>query len=92
MKTKRVTFNMEEELLDVLDAFAEMNGRTRTFVIHELLKPSLPMLKELLKLSKEVSLMSDADRLLAFQKMQIAENDLQEIADDLPGYVKEITK
>lgn len=92
MKTKRVTFNMEEELLDVLDAFAEMNGRTRTFVFHELLKPSLPMLKELLKLSKEVSLMSDTDRLLALQKLQVAENELQEISDDLPGYVKEITK
>lgn len=91
MSIKRINMNFDTELLEVLDAFAAMNNRTRTYVVHELLMPSLPMLKELLSLSKEVSLMSDSDRLAALHKLHLKEDSLQELVDSLPGQIQEIT-
>lgn len=92
MTTRRVTFNMDSDLLDVLDSFAAMNDRTRTYVIHELLMPSVPMLKELLNLSKDLSAMSDTERLIALQKMKQTEDGLQEIMNQLPEHIEGISK
>ena len=42
----KVNLRFEVETLEVIDAFAQATGRTRTYVIESLLKPSLPALRK----------------------------------------------
>lgn len=89
---KRVNLFMEKDILDVIDAFAAMNQRSRTFVIHELLRPSMPALRELLKISDELNLMTDAVRLNTLTKLINAEEKLVNAARNMPDQLKGITK
>ncbi len=70
---KRINLFMEKDIVDVLDAFAAMNQRSRTFVIHELLRPAMPALIELLAMPEKLIAMSDTDRLTALAKLNQAE-------------------
>ena len=89
---KRVNLFMEKDIVDVLDAFAAMNQRSRTFVIHELLRPSMPALRELLKLSDELKTMSDSDRLTALAKLTNIEEKLTSNARSMPNHLEGIAK
>lgn len=89
---KRVNLFMEKDIVDVLDAFAAMNQRSRTFVIHELLRPSMPALRELLKLSGDLKTMSDADRLIALSKLADMEEKLSTTVLAMPDHIQGVTK
>ena len=92
MSLKRININMDAELLEVLDAFAKMNDRTRTYVIHELLMPSVPTLKQLLKMASDLAKMSDSERLTALGKLAEFEGALTETALKIPNSIEEVTK
>lgn len=92
MSLKRININMDAELLEVLDAFAKMNDRTRTYVIHELLMPSVPTLKQLLNMASDVAKMSDSERLTALRKLAEFEGALTETALKIPNAIEEVTK
>lgn len=89
---KRVNLYMEKDIVDVIDAFADMNQRSRTFVIHELLRPSIPALRELLKISDELNTMTDAVRLNTLTKLIHAEEKLVNAARNMPDQLKGMTK
>ena len=91
-ETHRINLSLNRETLDVIDAFAKMNDRSRTYVIEELLKPSLPALRQLLKLSDDLKTMSDADRLTALAKLTNTEEKLASNARALPGHIEGIAK
>lgn len=89
---KRVNLFMEKDIVDVLDAFAAMNQRSRTYVIHELLRPAMPALRELLTIPDKLTAMSDADRLAALAKLTDTEEKLTNNARNMPKYLEGITK
>lgn len=91
-KTHRINLNLSLETLEVIDAFAAMNDRSRTYVIEELLKPSLPALRQLLKLSDDLKTMSDADRLTALAKLTSTEEKLTNSTRNMPKHLEGITK
>lgn len=89
---KRVNLFMEKDIVDVLDAFAAMNQRSRTFVIHELLRPAIPALRELLKLSDDLKTMTDADRLTALANLTNIEEKLSTTVRAMPNHLEGIIK
>ena len=91
-ETHRINLNLSLETLEVIDAFADMNDRARTYVIEELLKPSLPALRQLLKLSDDLKTMSDADRLIALAKLTSTEEKLANSSRNMPKHLEGITK
>lgn len=91
-KTHRINLNLSLETLEVIDAFAAMNDRSRTYVIEELLKPSLPALRQLLKLSDDLKTMTDADRLTALAKLTSTEEKLTNSTRNMPKHLEGITK
>lgn len=91
-ETHRINLNLSLETLEVIDAFAAMNDRSRTYVIEELLKPSLPALRQLLKLSDDLKTMSDADRLTALAKLTSTEEKLANLSRNMPKHLEGITK
>lgn len=91
-ETHRINLNLSLETLEVIDAFAAMNDRSRTYVIEELLKPSLPALRQLLKLSDDLKTMTDADRLTALAKLTSTEEKLTNSTRNMPKHLEGITK
>ena len=91
-ETHRINLNLSLETLKVIDDFALMNNRSRTYVIEELLKPSLPALRELLKLSDDLKTMTDADRLTALAKLTNIEEKLTSTAHSMPNHLRGVTK
>ena len=91
-QNKRVNLFIEVEILEVLDAFAKMNNRSRTYLINEMLRPSLPALKSLLKVSDDLKAMSDVDRLTALAKLTNIDEKLSTNARNMPKHLDGITK
>lgn len=91
-ETHRINLNLNRETLDVIDAFAAMNDRSRTYVIEELLKPSLPALRELLKLSDDLKTMSDADRLTVLSKLSNFSDSVASTSRSAAPTIKGISK
>lgn len=92
MTTHRINLNLSIELIEVIDAFAKMNGRSRTYVVEELLKPSVPSLKALLKLSDDLGRMTDAERLTAIAKLSNTQDKLRNTALNMPSHLEGISK
>ncbi len=90
-QTQRVNLNLEVDTLEVIDAFAKLNGRTRTHVIESFIKPALPALRELLSMPDKLTAMSDAQRLLALSKLDTLEQKTTNIARAIPQHVKGVT-
>lgn len=91
-ETHRINLNLSLDTLEVIDAFAAMNDRSRTYVIEELLKPSIPALRQLLKLSDDLKTMSDADRLTALAKLTHVEDKLTNNVRNMPKHLEGISK
>lgn len=89
---KRINLFMEKDIVDVLDAFAAMNQRSRTFVIHELLRPAMPALLELLAMPEKLTAMTDTDRLTALAKLNQTEEKLTNLSRSMPAHLKGITE
>lgn len=91
-QTQRVNLNLEVDTLEVIDAFAKLNDRTRTHVIESFIKPALPALRELLSMSDKITAMSDAERLQALSKLDNTELKLSAFGRVLPQHLKGITE
>ena len=91
-QNKRVNLFIEVEILEVLDAFAKMNNRSRTHLVNELLRPSLPALRSLLKVSDDLKTMSDVDRLTALAKLSNTEEKLTNTTRNMPNHLEGTTK
>lgn len=91
-QNKRVNLFIEVEILEVLDAFSKMNNRSRTYLINELLRPTLPSLINLLKVSDDLKAMSDVDRLTALSKLTQTSDKLASISRSMPDHIEGITK
>lgn len=89
---KRINLFMEKDIVDVLDAFAAMNQRSRTFVIHELLRPAMPALRELLAMPEKLTAMNDVDRLAALAKLNQTEQRLTDLGRSIPADLKGVTE
>ena len=91
-QTHRINLNLEVDTLEVIDAFAKMNNRSRTYVIESFIKPALPALRELLAMSEKLTSLSDADRLIALAKLTSTEEKLANTTRNLPNHLEGITK
>ena len=91
-QNKRVNLFIEVEILEVIDAFAKMNNRSRTYLINELLRPTLPSLLSLLKVSDDLKAMSDVDRLTALAKLTQTEEKLTNTTRNMPNHLRGVTK
>lgn len=91
-QTHRVNLNLEVETLEIIDAFAKQNGRTRTHVIESFIKPALPALRELLAMPDKLTAMSDAERLIALSKLDTLEDKTTKIALAIPTHIEGVTK
>lgn len=90
--THRINLNLELETLEVIDAFAQLTDRSRTYVIEALLQPSLPALRELLAMPEKLTAMNDVDRLAALAKLAQAEEKLTGIHRSMPAHLEGLTK
>lgn len=88
----RINLNMEIETLEVIDAFAKMNNRTRSYIIESFLKPALPALRELLAMPEKLTAMNDADRLAALAKLNQTEEKLTNLSRSMPAHLKGTTE
>lgn len=91
-ETHRINLNLEVETLEVIDAFAKLNNRSRTYVIESFIKPALPALRELLAMPEKLTAMSDADRLTALAKLTNTEEKLTNSTRNMPKHLEGITK
>lgn len=91
-EVKRINLFMEKDMVEVLDAFAAMNDRSRTYVIHELLRPAMPALRELLAMPDKLTSMNDVDRLAALAKLASTEEKLANTTRNLPAHLEGIAK
>lgn len=90
--THRINLNLELETLEVIDAFARLTDRSRTYVIEALLQPSLPALRELLAMPEKLTAMNDVDRLAALAKLHETEEKLTSPVRNLPAHLKGLTE
>ena len=91
-QTHRINLNLEVETLEVIDAFAKLNNRSRTYVIESFIKPALPALRELLAMPEKLTAMSDADRLTALAKLNQTEEKLVHLSLSMPAHLKGVTE
>ena len=91
-ETHRINLNLEVETLEVIDAFAKLNNRSRTYVIESFIKPALPALRELLAMPEKLTAMSDTDRLTALAKLNQTEEKLTNLSRSMPAHLKGITE
>lgn len=90
--THRINLNLELETLEVIDAFAQLTDRSRTYVIESLLKPALPALRELLAMPDKLTAMNDVDRLAALAKLHETEEKLTNTVRNLPKHLQGVAK
>ena len=88
----RINLNMELETIEVIDAFAKMNNRSRSYVIESFLKPALPALRELLAMPEKLTALSDVDRLAALSKLNQTEEKLVHLSLSMPSHLKGVTE
>ena len=88
----RINLYMELETIEVIDAFAKMNDRSRSYVIESFLKPALPALRELLAMPEKLTSLSDVDRLAALSKLDNTEEKLTNSIRNMPKHLEGITK
>lgn len=91
-ETHRINLNLEIETLEVIDAFAKLNNRSRTYVIESFLKPALPALRELLAMPEKLTSMSDVDRLAALSKLTQTEEKLTSLSRSMPDQLKGVSE
>ncbi len=88
MTTKRINLNLNTELLEVIDAFAKLNNRSRTYTIEEFLMPSLPALKAVLLKATALAEMTDTERLTELSRLTAIEDELRTQARSMPANIE----
>lgn len=92
-KPKRLRLNvmMDADIVDTLDSFAILNGSSRSHVLNELLRPSMPALQELLELSHHMK--NNPDSIPeSIESLDKLEEQLNKPVEQIPAYIKGISK
>lgn len=93
-KKIRVNVMMSPDLLEVLDNFCSLTGKTRSALVDELLRPAVPSLNELIQLQLKMKLkaMSGGSSAAALKSLDKLESQLLNPLNELPGVIKNIQK
>lgn len=93
-KKIRVNVMMSPDLLEVLDGFCALTGKTRSALIDDLLRPSVPSLNELIQLQLKMKLkeMSGGSVSTPLESLDKLEQQLLKPLNELPGVIKNIHK
>lgn len=89
-KRVRVNVMMDKDVLETLDAFRQINGASRSHMLNELLRPSLPSLNELIKLHYRMKTDPELDTAAACDTLTAIENKLSGPVSQLPEYIRSI--
>lgn len=85
---------MSPDLLDVLDNFCALTGKTRSSLVDDLLRPAVPSLNELIQLQLKMKLkeMSGGSSSAALKSLDKLQSQLTKPLNELPGVIKNIQK
>lgn len=91
-KPKRIRTNvmLDADILDTLDAMASLNGSSRSHLLNELLRPSIPALQELIELSVRMQKKTPKDETL--KALDNLEAQLTKPVQQIPEYLKGLEK
>lgn len=90
-KPKRVRLNvmMDSDILDTLDALAMLNGSSRSHLLNELLRPSIPALNELIDLSERMKKEANQEKTdQTLKTLSNIEERLSKPIKQIPEYIK----
>ena len=85
---------MEPEILDVFNGFCQITGKSRSSIINEMLRPSLPTLQKLIELNLRMKLRSlsngEADQLEILEGLNDIEEKLLTPLEQLPNVIDKL--
>lgn len=90
-KPKRVRLNvmMDSDILDTLDALVMLNGSSRSHLLNELLRPSIPALNELIDLSERMKKEANQEKTeQTLKTLSNIEEQLNKPVKQIPDYIK----
>ena len=90
-KPKRVRLNvmLDEDILHTLNELAALNGSSRSHLLNELLRPSIPALNELIDLSERMKKQADQEKNEhTLKSLSNIEEKLSKPIKQIPDYIK----
>ncbi len=88
---QRINLYMDYDLLAVLDAFAAVTGKTRTAVMHALLRPSMPSLLQLIDSADEIMASSEMEREASLKRLSFIEEKARANVRKAPELIAKAT-
>lgn len=92
-KPKRIRLNvmLDEDILNTLNELAALNGSSRSHLLNELLRPSIPSLNELIDLSVRMKKEADEDKIAhSLKTLDGIESKLTKPIAQIPDYIRGI--
>lgn len=92
-KPKRVRLNvmMDEDIIETLDRLRALNGASRSHLLNELLRPSLPALNELIELSLRMQSEANTEKTAkSLKTLDDIESKLTKPMSQIPDYIRGI--
>lgn len=84
---------IDSDILDTLDALCALNGSSRSHLLNEMLRPSLPALNELLDLSHRMKEQANPEKTAQTLKtLNHIETQLNKPIEQIPNYIKGLQK
>lgn len=92
-KRMRINVMIDSDILDTLDALCALNGSSRSHLLNEMLRPSIPAIHELLELSHRMKEQADPEKTVQTLKtLSHIETQLNKPIQQIPNYIKGIQK
>ena len=94
-KPKRIRLNvmLDEDILNALNELAALNGSSRSHLLNELLRPSIPALNELIDLSQRMKEQANPEKTAQTLKtLNHIETQLNKPIEQIPNYIKGLQK
>ncbi len=90
-KPKRIRLNvmLDEDILSTLNELAALNGSSRSHLLNELLRPSIPALNELIDLSERMKKEANQEKTdQTLKTLSNIEERLNKPVKQIPDYIK----
>ena len=90
-KPKRIRLNvmLDEDILNTLNELAALNGSSRSHLLNELLRPSIPSLNELIDLSERMKKEANQEKTeQTLKTLSNIEEKLNKPVKQIPDYIK----
>ena len=92
-KRLRVNVMLDADILDALNDFAALNGSNRSHLLNEILRPSMPAIRELMALSVRMKDQADPEKTAqTIDMLNSLETRLNQPIQKIPNYIKGIQK